>query len=237
MIPQIIHFLKIARNGWRQKIEDLSITEIQAIIEQYGQAALRARKCGFDGVELHAANGYLLEQFLSPQTNQRSDAWGGSVTKRQTFVLEVTQAVAAAIGGRRVGIRLSPYGVNAGMKPYPEIDDTYRALVKALIPTGVQFIWVVDHSSMGAPPVSADLKKELRKLWPRTFILGGGFDAQKGQAALDDKSTDLVGFGRNFLANPDFVARAQKGLALNAVDFTTLYTPGTKGYTDYPSAT
>ena len=129
--------------------------EVRHAIEEHVVAARNAIAAGFDGVELHGANGYLFEQFLSPDTNRRTDAWGGSVEKRLTFVLEVSRQVAAAIGGERVGIRLSPYGVNAGMVAYPEIEETYRKLVPALVATGVQAVHLVDHSAMGAPPVPA----------------------------------------------------------------------------------
>ena len=209
--------------------------EVRAAVEEYVHASRNAIAAGFDGVELHGANGYLIEQFLSPQTNQRSDAWGGSVEKRQRFALEVAKGVAAAIGGERVGIRLSPYGVNAGMKPYPEIEETYTTLVPRLASTGTQYVHIVDHSAMGAPTVPEELKRALRRAWPRTFILAGGFDRATAEVALNEGRGDLIAFGRQFLANPDLVARLERGLPLNAPDFATFYTPGPKGYTDYPT--
>ena len=211
-------------------------TEVRAAVEEYVHASRNAIAAGFDGVELHGANGYLIEQFLSPQTNQRSDAWGGSVEKRQRFALEVAKAVAVAIGGERVGIRLSPYGVNAGMKPYPEIEETYTTLVPRLASTGMQYVHIVDHSAMGAPTVPEELKRALHRAWPRTFILAGGFNRATAEAALNEGRGDLIAFGRQFLANPDLVTRLERGLPLNAPDFATFYTPGTKGYTDYPTA-
>jgi len=210
--------------------------EVRHALGEHVTAAKNAVAAGFDGVELHGANGYLLEQFLSPDTNRRTDAWGGSIEKRLTFVLEVARQVAAAIGGERVGIRLSPYGVNAGMVAYPEIDETYRKLVAALVATGIEYLHLVDHSAMGAPAVPADLKLALRKAWPRTFILAGGFDRAGAEVALREGRADLVAFGRPFLANPDLVTRLTRGLPLNAPDFSTFYTPGPKGYTDYPAA-
>lgn len=201
------------------------------------QASRNAVEGGFDGVELHGANGYLLEQFLSPHTNQRDDAWGGSLEKRLRFVVETAREVVAAIGGGKVGIRLSPYGANAGMTAYPEIDETYRKLVPLLAEAGVTYIHVADHSAMGAPPVPAELKQALRKLFPRSFILGGGFDHASAEQALRADQADFIGVGRAWLANPDLIARWQKDSDLNAPDFGTFYTPGAKGYTDYPLAT
>ena len=210
--------------------------DIRRAHDEYVQAAKNAIAAGFDGVELHGANGYLLEQFLSPQTNQRDDGYGGSIEKRRRFVVEVARSVAGAIGGGRVGIRLSPYGVNAGMKPYPEVEETYRALVRELEPTGIEYIHIVDHSAMGAPPVPESLKQALREAWPRTVVLCGGFDREKAEAALSEGRADLVAFGRPFISNPDFVHRIEKGLPLASPDFATFYTPGPKGYSDYPTA-
>ena len=210
--------------------------EVRHAIEELVTAARNAVEAGFDGVELHGANGYLLEQFLSPETNRRTDMWGGSVEKRITFVVEAARVVAAAIGGERVGLRLSPYGVNAGMKPYPEIEETYAKLVAELVPTGIEYLHLVDHSAMGAPSVPAALKRLLRQAWPRTFNLAGGFDRASAEAALRDGGADLVAFGRPFLANPDLVARLERGLQLNPPHAASFYTPGSKGYTDYPAA-
>ena len=211
--------------------------DLRKAVDEFVMASRNAIASGFDGIELHGANGYLLEQFLSPHTNQRTDAWGGSVEKRLAFVLEVAKSVVAAIGGARVGIRLSPYGANAGMKPYPEVDETYTTLVPRLAVAGLQYVHIVDHSAMGAPPVPETLKRALRQAWPRTFILAGGFDRASAEAALNERRCDLVAFGRAFLANPDLVTRLERGLPLNAPDFATFYTPGPKGYTDYPTAT
>ncbi len=214
----------------------MSEAEVWAAVDEYKQAAQNAVAAGFDGVELHAANGYLLEQFLSPHSNLREDAWGGSVDKRIGFVVEVAKRVTAAIGGDRVGIRLSPYGAGGGMKPYPEIDETYQALVARLVPYDLRYIHLLDHSAYGAPKVPERLKQAIRRAWPRTLILAGGFDRPLADAALRDGKGDLFAFGRAFLANPDLVARMQGNLPLNRPDPATFHTPGPKGYTDYPPA-
>ncbi len=208
--------------------------DIKKAIEEYAQAARLAIEAGFDGVELHAANGYLIEQFLNPNVNQRTDGYGGSMEARNRFALEVAAAAAEAIGAARVGIRLSPYGVFNGTGAYPEVDAQTLALVKGLSTLGLMYVHVLDHSAMGAPPVSADLKTQLRAAFDGPFILAGGFDKASAEKALEAKQADLIAFGRAFLANPDLVARLRAGASLNAPDMATFYTPGAKGYTDYP---
>jgi N-ethylmaleimide reductase len=215
---------------------ELTAADLVQTLEEFVRASKNAVAAGFDGVELHGANGYLLEQFLNPHTNQRSDAYGGSVDNRIRFVVEVATRVAAAIGKEKVGLRLSPYGVNAGMAPYEETDETHLALVSRLAPVGLLYVHVVDHSAMGAPKVPASLKAEMRKGWPGLFIASGGFDRDTAEAVLKDKMADLVAFGRPFLSNPDLVKRMQGALPLDSPDFATFYTPGPKGYTDYPVA-
>jgi len=216
--------------------EAMSEDDILAAEAEFVSAARNAVDAGFDGVELHAANGYLLEEFISPQTNRRTDAWGGSVEKRLRFVANVARAAAAAIGGDKVGIRLSPFGTNSGMLAYPEVDEAYLRLAGLLAEAGLVYLHIVDHSGMGAPVVPMALKRALRRAWPRTFIIGGSFDQVSGQQAVEEGLVDLVGIGRAFLANPDLVARFRKGLPLNPPDMSTFFIPGAKGYTDYPMA-
>ena len=215
-----------------QEMTEADIAQAKA---EFVNAAKNAIAAGFDGVELHAANGYLLEQFLSPDTNKRSDAWGGSVAKRLRFVVEVAQAVVAAIGGDKVGIRVSPYGMASGMAAYPEVDETYLALAAALDKAGLVYVHLVDHAAMGNPALPEGFRANLRAAWPRTLIIGGSLDAASGQAAVDAGRADLVGLGRAFIANPDLVARMKAGAALAAPDAATFYTPGAQGYSDYPA--
>lgn len=211
--------------------------DIAHVIDEYVAAAKLAVDAGFDGVELHGANGYLIEQFLNPLVNQRTDGYGGSMERRNRLALEIARATVAAIGHDRVGIRLSPYGVFNGTAAFPEVEAQYLTLVHSLSALGLLYLHLVDHSSMGAPPVPADFKLKLRAAFDGLFILSGGFDHASAEQALLDKRGDLIAFGRPFLANPDLVARMRKDAPLNVPDESTFYVPGAKGYTDYPTLT
>lgn len=211
--------------------------DIANAIREYAHSAELAIQAGFDGVELHGANGYLIEQFLNPNVNTRDDAYGGSIEKRNRFALEVVEATVKAIGKERVGIRLSPYGAFNGTGPFADVDAQYVALAGALSKIGLVYVHLVDHSSMGTPPVSAELKANIRSTFHGALVLSGGYDHARAEADLVAKKGDLVAFGRPFLANPDLVERLRRDLPQNAPDMDTAYTPGPKGYTDYPSAT
>lgn len=213
----------------------LETEELAGVINEYVNAAKLAIAAGFDGVELHAANGYLLEQFLSPAANQRTDAYGGSNENRNRFVLQTAQAVADAIGADKVGIRISPFGVFNGIAPFDGIEGQYLALVHGLSEIGLTYLHLVDHSSMGTPALPKTFKQDLRNSFKGTFILSGGYDAGSAQADLNANKGDLVAFGRPFLGNPDLVYRLQNGHELATADQTTFYTPGAAGYTDYPA--
>ena len=210
-------------------------SDIASAVQEFVQAARNAVAAGFDGIELHSANGYLLEQFIRPTSNQRTDRYGGTLENRMRLVLEVVDACIAAIGKDKVAIRLSPFGVFNDMPAYPEMEADYAWLAGQLDARGLLYIHLVDHSAMGAPPVPDSMKAAFRKLFKGALILSGGYDAARAEADLGAGKCDLVAFGRPFLANPDLVARWASHAPLNAPDMASFYTPGAKGYTDYPA--
>jgi N-ethylmaleimide reductase len=209
--------------------------DIKTAKAEFVQAAKNAVAAGFDGIELHAANGYLLEQFIRPTSNQRTDAYGGSIENRARFVLEIIEATAAAIGKNKVGIRLSPYGVAGDLPIYPEMEADYTYLAEKLNASGLVYVHLVDHEAMGAPHVPQSIKDTFRRVFKRTLILSGGYDAARAKSDLAAGRGDLIAVARPFIANPDLIARWETGAALNTPDASTFYTPGAKGYTDYPA--
>lgn len=214
---------------------EMSTEDIKVAKAEYVNAARNAVKAGFDGVELHAANGYLLEQFLSPHSNRRQDIYGGSIENRARFVLEVAEGVSKAIGKNKTGIRVSPYGVFNDMPHYPEIDATYSYLAEELNKIGVVYIHIVDHSSGGAPEVPVKIKQEIRAKFKNTLILAGGYTLAAAEKDITSGFADIVAIGKPFISNPDLIERFHKGLPLNiTLDASTFYTPGPKGFTDYP---
>ena len=167
--------------------------------------------------------------------NQRTDRYGGSIENRARFVLEVAEAAINAIGKDKVGIRLSPFGVFNDMPLYDAMEADYTYLAQQLNAPGLVYIHLVDHSSMGAPPVPDSMKATFRNVFKGALILSGGYDAARAESDLAAGKCDLIAVGRPFLANPDLVARWKTGAAVNAPDINTFYTPGAKGYTDYPA--
>lgn len=212
----------------------LDLAEIPRLIAQFAQAALNAMEAGFDGVEIHAGNGYLLDQFLRASTNHRTDAYGGSKEKRARLLLEVLDAVCSAIGSDRVGLRLSP------VTPFNDIadddpQDTFDHVVTQLNPLKLAFLDVLQGTG-GAPreqwlPFDYD---RLRALYEGNFIRNNEYDFESAQQAVVSGAADAIAFGRLLLANPDLVERFRRGAPLNAPDYDRLYTGEEKGYTDYP---
>jgi N-ethylmaleimide reductase len=212
---------------------EMTEADIQSAIQEYVTSSKLAIEAGFDGVELHGANGYLIDQFLNAASNLRTDKWGGSVAGRIRFALEVAKKVGEAIGFDRLGIRVSPYGAFNDMKVDAEIENVYEQLADGLSNFGFLYMHVVDHSSMGAPEVKPTVKKKIRDHFSGFLILSGGYDAARAGRDLAEEKGDLVAFGRPFISNPGLVEKLKSGAPLTPPDATTFYTPGEKGYTDY----
>lgn len=209
--------------------------ELQKAKQEFVQAATNAVKAGLDGIELHSANGYLLEQFLNPHTNQRTDEYGGSVENRCRFLIEVATQIVASIGKEKVGVRFSPYGLFNDMPLYGEIDQTYNYLAKELQRIGLVYIHILDHAAIGAKQVPDALLQSIRRQYKGSLILCGGFDAEIAEDTLQQGKADLIAFGRAFIGNPDLVERLKKEAPLTMSNHALYYTPGPKGYTDYPT--
>ncbi|MDB5580246.1 MAG: nemA [Bradyrhizobium sp.] len=214
----------------------IELAEIPGIIEQYRKAAERARAAGFDGVEIHGANGYLIDQFLQDNANRRTDAYGGSVENRARFMLEVVDAVVSVWGADRVGIRVGPSNSFGDMADSnPEV--TFSYVAKALSRFGLAYLHVIEPrvkgnvAEEGRPPVAAGA---LRPLFGGPIIAAGGFERSDAEAIIEVGDADLVAFGRHFIANPDLPERLLLGLPLNAYDRSTFYYGGENGYADYP---
>ena len=215
--------------------------EIQSAIKEYAQSALYAIEAGFDGVELHGANGYLIDQFINPIANRREDTYGGSAENRNRFALEVAAAVVEAIGAERTGIRLSPHGVFNDMADFVGMTEQYADLATALGKLNLAYIHLVDHSAMGAPkPAPATITgicTNFRAACSGAMLLSGGYERDRAEADLQSGAADLIAFGRPYISNPDLVEQMRHGAELAAPDDSTFYTPGEEGYTDYPRFT
>ena len=198
-------------------------------------AAKNAIAAGFDGVELHGANGYLFEEFLSPLSNIRKDNYGGGIANRCRFIIEVANAVTEVIGKEKTAVRLSPYGVASDMPHYPEIEATYDYLSKQLNNLDLIYIHLVDHAAMGAPVVPMGIKKLVRKNFKNALILCGGYNKETAEADIESGLADLIAFGRPFINNPDLVERMSNNWPLSQkLQMDLFYTADEKGYTDYP---
>ena len=227
------------QNGWVPVTPNraLTLNEIKGVIEEYRAAARRALQAGFDGVELHAANGYLLDQFLQDGTNKRTDVYGGSVENRARLLLEVFDAVASVWDADRVGVRVSPSSSFNGMHDSnPEA--LYVHVATALADRGSAFLHVVEPRVIGSvdaeewqPAVASAL---LRKHFAGPIIAAGGFDPESAGQIVASGDADAVAFGRHFIANPDLPARIKRQLPLNSYDRNTFYGGDAQGYTDYP---
>lgn len=214
----------------------LTQEQIEAIVGEYAQAATNAIKAGFDGVEIHAANGYLIDQFLKDGANQRDDRYGGSVENRARFMLEVTTAVVAAIGADRVGIRLSPSNGSNGTRDSDPASIFLHAAA-ALKPFGLAYMHIIEGepgTQMASFEGAPKLAKAMREAFGGPVMLNGGLTRELAEKAIEEGRADLVSLGVQALSNPDIVERWKQDAALNDVDKATFYGGGAKGYTDYP---
>jgi N-ethylmaleimide reductase len=212
----------------------LAAAEIPALVERYAEAARRTLRAGFDGVEIHAANGYLIDQFLRDGSNHRDDAYGGPVAHRARFLLEVVEAVAGAVGPDRVGVRVSPVGVYNDMRDRDPVATFGH--VAAALSGKIAYLHVFE--AVAGPALVADAPRvapHLRERFRGPLIANGGFTRGLADAGLARGDHDAVAFGVPFLANPDLPRRLRDDAPLNPVDFSTFYTPGERGYTDYPA--
>ena len=209
----------------------LTTAGVKDVIAGYVSSAKNAIKAGFDGVELHAANGYLIEQFLNPNVNTRLDEYGGSIKARAKMALDLASQTADAIGEDKVGIRFSPYSELGDLKSYAddEIFETYIHLTRELNQIGIAYI----HIGL-SPKIPQKLLSEVRAAFNGAVIICNGLTPTTAEEALNGDFADLVAFGRAWLANPDLERRIETNSTLQTPDFSTLYTPGSKGYTDYP---
>lgn len=211
----------------------LELDEIPGIVDSFRQAAANAIAAGFDGVEVHGANGYLLDQFAKDGANRRSDSYGGSVENRARLMIEVVAAVAGEIGQNRTGIRLSPVSPANGISSSnPQAQFDY--IVAQLDKLDIAYIHVVEGATGGPRDVAPFDFAALRKAFRNTYIANNGFDHALAEAHLAKGEADVIAFGRPFIANPDLVERLKSGAALAEIDPATLYGGGAKGYIDYP---
>ncbi|WP_338889113.1 alkene reductase [Rhodococcus sovatensis] len=213
----------------------LSTEEVDRVTLDFVRAAGNAVDAGFDGVELHGANGYLFEQFLNPATNTRTDRYGGSIESRARFLLQTLDALIDAIGSDRVGVRLSPYSQLFDMPPYGEATETYLYLATEFAGRKLAYVHLNDNFPDGDRAVSEQFLRNFRARCPITLILAGGLTEGSAQQLIDDGLIDLAAFGQPFIANPDLVHRLRAGWPLATADQSTMYGGGAAGYTDYPT--
>lgn len=218
----------------------LSIPEIHELVEMYAQAARNALSAGFDGVEIHAANGYLINQFISERANFRTDAYGGSLSNRLRFLREVVEAVSAVVTPERMGVRFSPlFGTTTEERVYLGLlednpAETYAQAVRVLAEAGIAYVSLAEADWDNAPEIPDAFRASVRDIFGGCVLCAGRYDMQKAQHVLAHGWADMIGFGRQFIANPDLPARLEQSWPLNPLDPATMYGGSAHGYTDYP---
>jgi len=211
--------------------------DIEQVKAEFLRAADHAFLAGFDGVEVHGANGYLLEQFLNPHLNLREDAYGGSIQNRSRLLLEITQAIAEKHGKGKVGVRFSPFGKLHDQVAYSEalVRDTYYYLAETLQELDITYLHLFNQGAFGTAEVPVDFFPAMRAKFRNTLIINGGYSISTGEAAIEAQTADAIAFGRYFISNPDLPARIAQGKDLAELDTATFYTGGARGYIDYPA--
>ncbi len=211
----------------------LATDEVKQIIQDFTQAAINAVKAGFDGIELHGANGYLIEQFLNPFVNNRLDEYGGSIESRSRFLLETVDSVIAAIGADKVAIRLTPYGGLYEMPYYDEIEATYEYLAKELSKRNIVYIHIMDQKSRGSFALPEGFMKRFRTWYNGVIILAGGMDREKSEKMINEGIIDIAAFGEAFISNPDLVSRLENNWPLTPPKRELHYGLTMEGYLDW----
>ncbi|AYL95799.1 alkene reductase [Mucilaginibacter celer] len=211
----------------------LATAEVKQVIKDYANAAVNAMEAGFDGVELHGANGYLIEQFLNPFVNNRTDEYGGSIENRSRFLLEAVDATIAAVGNNKVGIRLTPYGGLGDLPHYDEIEATYQYLATELAKRNLVYIHLMDQQSKGSHALPEGFLERFRTWYKGVIILAGSMDREKSERLINAGTIDIAGFGEPFISNPDLVERLQNNWPLTPPDRSLHYGLGNHGYTDW----
>ncbi|ACT13712.1 MULTISPECIES: alkene reductase [Pectobacterium] len=213
----------------------LTAAEIPSVVQDYVTAAKNAMRAGFDGVEIHAANGYLLEQFINGGLNTRHDEYGGaSIENRLRVVLDVTDAVSQAIGSGKTGIRLAPFGRLFDMHAFDGEEETWLQLAAKLSERSLAYVHLSDQKTLGQQAIPDGFVEKFRAAYDGTLVIAGGFDKQRAEAYLQEGKADLIAFGRPYIANPDLAERLANDWPLNDVNRTTMYGGTEEGYTDYP---
>lgn len=219
---------------------ELTRDEIKELVNMYAQAAKNAIRAGFDGVEIHAANGYLVNQFISEHANQRKDEYGGSIENRLRFLNEIVQAISKAVGADRLGVRFTPLFTSTDEdRVYIGLVEkdphkTYIEAVKILEKAGVAYVSIAEADWENAPDLPETFRREIRAVFSGRIIYAGRYTAERGARMIEEKLADLIAFGRPFIANPDLPERIANGWAFNQLNAATLYGGGEEGFTDYP---
>ncbi|OWF86059.1 alkene reductase [Yersinia kristensenii] len=213
----------------------LETEEIPGIINDFRQATANAREAGFDYIELHAAHGYLLHQFMSPASNQRTDQYGGSIENRTRLTLEVVDATAAEWGAEHIGIRISPLGPFNGLDNGEDQEEAALYLVEELNKRNIAFLHISEPDWAGGKPYSDAFRDAVRARFKGVIVGAGAYTAEKAESLIEKGFIDAVAFGRSYISNPDLVERLQQNAPLNEPDGETFYGGGAKGYTDYPT--